>query len=202
MGAPVTHKEYGMKRYLAIGAALLLIAALGGTAIAAHRDFGIPKKNLNGIKDAVRSDGSLKPDSVGDWQLKDGIVGCEKLARYLRPRVCGKLGFATGPAGKNGSDGAAGANGLQGALGDAGPAGPTGDTGATGATGPRGPKGYKGHDGKDGENGKDGQDGTLEGLTLSPACEVGNSIHPGTCEDNDAAGQGVDVFVLKKDEVS
>lgn len=167
-----------MKKILLLVAALMVMGATA--AMAAHNDFGVPKSQQNGVANAVKGDGSLRPNAVGEHQLKNEVIGCEKLAKYLRPRVCGRLGFATGVDGKNGANGAngsAGSNGLQGALGDPGPAGPKG---ATGATGPR------------------GVDGGFDGYGVLPACEVGNSIHPGTCADNDAAEQGVDVFVLVK----
>jgi hypothetical protein len=116
----------------------------------------------------------LPAGAVGHEQLQNNVINCEKLANFLRVKLCHKARRGPrGPAGREGPAGPAGPAGPQGPAGPAGPAGPKGDTGPAGPAGPpgvgggtgegtpgpAGPAGAPGKDGKDGLPGKDGKDG-------------------------------------------
>lgn len=116
-------------------AALVLLVAITSVAVAAHGNNGVAKSQLNGVKNAVRADGSLKGAAVGHQQLKNGIISCEKLTFDLRRHLCNGL-VVPGAPGVNGKDG---------------PTGPTGPTGATGAKGDTGAKGIVGPKGDRGD---------------------------------------------------
>ena len=62
--------------------AVLLVAALAAVSgTAAFANIGVSSSALNGVANAVRADGSLKPNAVGHMQLKNGIVACEKFTQ-------------------------------------------------------------------------------------------------------------------------
>jgi hypothetical protein len=109
------------------------VLALGATtAIAASRDDGVPAGSLNGVKHALKKDGSLKPSSVGHKQLKNMTVSCQKLVPSLQTRLCGGIIGIPGDKGAKGDVGGMGAQGnvgKEGAPGPAGSNGPKGDRG-------------------------------------------------------------------------
>jgi hypothetical protein len=122
------------KRILLSGVALCVILVTG-TALAANRDVGVPRSSMNGVKHAMKKDGSLRVHSVGHLQLKNQVIDCEKLVVDLQRKLCGGL---VGAPGMNGAAGVNGANGAGGAKGDVGKQGGPGVQGATGPQGNRG----------------------------------------------------------------
>lgn len=163
------------------GAALAVALIVTTAAVAATRNDGVAKSQLNGVPHAVKaSDGSLRPGSVGHLQLKNGIIDCEKLVQYLR-RLCkptdpGTGGLpgvpgATGPQGAPGANGAAGAKGTTGAQGVAGPAGAPGDKGDKGAKGDQGLPGLTGPQGPSGPQGTPGAQG-IPGVPGAPGVDA------------------------------
>jgi hypothetical protein len=115
---------------IAIAAALLALGT--SSALAAHGDLGIAPNVLNGVKHAVKKDGSLKPGAVGHRQLKAGIVSCQKLSPDLQQRLCGGI---IGIPGDKGAKGDVGGNGPQGNVGKEGAPGPAGSNGPKGDRG-------------------------------------------------------------------
>jgi hypothetical protein len=119
----------------AISLCVALATLTTGIAIAANSDEGVPTKSLNGVKHAVKKDGSLKPGAVGHRQLKNNVISCQKLVPDLQRKVCGGLTGAPGTPGAPGANGAKGETGAPGASGAAGVAGPIGDEGPQGNPG-------------------------------------------------------------------
>jgi hypothetical protein len=107
-------------------AAAVSIAAVAATASA---NVGVAGKAMNGVKHAVRADGSLKPNAVGHTQLRNGIISCEKLTRDLTNALCKGALAKTGTASQNGARGANGQNGQNGADGKDGKPGADGVSG-------------------------------------------------------------------------
>ena len=139
------------------GAVLLVagLAAVSGTA--AFANIGVSSSALNGVANAVRADGSLKPNAVGHMQLKNGIVACEKFTQDLRNVLCHGALAKAAANGKDGAPGLAGQQGVPGANGKDGADGAKGSTGQQGIQGPPGPQAV--FDGQNGTNGADGAAG-------------------------------------------
>lgn len=97
-------------------AAAISIAAVAATASA---NVGVAANAMNGVRNAIRADGSLKPNAVGHMQLRNGTVSCEKFSRDLTNALCkgalAKGALAATPA--NGANGAPGKDGQNGADG-------------------------------------------------------------------------------------
>ncbi len=115
--------------------------------------------------------GSSKTLKVGHRNILNATIDCQKLVPKLRPRVCGPLPTIVG---------------LQGTA------------GLNGTNGNPGPRGNVGKEGAPGPKGDPGKDGTIEGAGTLDVCVVGNSIHPGSCADNDNGGNGTDYILLTK----
>jgi hypothetical protein len=125
--------------YANVAASLALIAALGGSAIAATS-----AENSNQVVACAAKKGKkknlLRFSSTGKCKKKETLVAWNKV----------------GPAG---AAGAAGAPGTPGAAGQRGPTGPVGDSGQRGPTGDSGPKGDQGLQGLQGIQGVPGTNG-------------------------------------------
>jgi hypothetical protein len=130
-------------------AIIALVAALGGTAIAAKKYITKPEAEKIATKIAKREANKVK----------------------------GKEGPA-GPTGPTGAAGAAGATGATGPAGATGATGPTG-AGATGPTGPTGPTGAKGATGPSGPTGPTGPEGNIKPPLPSGVTETGSWELPG-----------------------
>lgn len=117
---------------------VLLTLVLAATAVASSRDEGVPPGSMNGAKNCIRKDGSIKPGCVGHRQFKNGSVSCQKLVPDLQKRLCGGIIGIPGNKGDTGASGAKGDTGAAGELGKPGAAGSPGTPGATGTPGPAG----------------------------------------------------------------
>ena len=207
--------------------AVLLVAALAAVSgTAAFANIGVSSSALNGVANAVRADGSLKPNAVGHMQLKNGIVACEKFTQDLRNVLChgalakaaangrdGAPGLAgqQGVPGANGKDGADGAKGSMGPQGIQGPPGPqavfdgqNGTNGKDGVAGPKGDTGATGATGPQGEQGPAGADGTsvfANSYVHSESFVVpagGHNDHTTSCNTGDLAVGGGYSFSLNE----
>lgn len=133
------------KTIMALGAALTLAAC--ATAVAGTRDTGVPKGSLDGGKNCIRKNGSVKAGCIGHHQIKNQTIDCQKLTIALQRRVCGpqQVGL-DGPKGDTGAKGEIGGQGNVGKGGAPGPEGPAGPVGAPGSPGATGEPGPAGHD--------------------------------------------------------
>lgn len=114
-------------RKLAVAFALPACLIVAATAYA---NAGVRRVDMNGVKHAVKSDGSLKANAVGHLQLKSHIVSCEKLTSDLRNALCkGAFAAASTSAGKHGQNGVDGKTGADGARGLQGERGEDGQPG-------------------------------------------------------------------------
>ena len=152
------------------GAVLVAAFATAGTAVAATSNpAGVSLHSLEGVQHALRSDGSLKHNAVGNLQIKNHAIDCSKLVASLCAARAGLRGPAgpAGPAGLAGQQGAPGVDGATGATGPQGIQGPRGPqavfdgtNGADGAAGPKGDTGATGSKGDKGDKGDQGIPGT------------------------------------------
>jgi hypothetical protein len=170
-------------RKLAVAFALPACLIVAATAYA---NAGVRSVDMNGVKHAVKSDGSLKPNAVGHLQLKSHIVSCEKLTFDLKNALC-KGAFATAGANvKNGADGQNGVSGVD---------------GKNGADGLNGVDGAPGPQGEPGQNGADGTSVFADSYVLSESFVVpagGHNDHTTSCNTGDLAVGGGFSFSLNE----
>ena len=182
-------------RKLAVAFALPACLIVAATAYA---NAGVRSADMNGVKHAVKSDGSLKPNAVGHLQLKSHIVSCEKLTWDLKNALC-KGAFAT--AGANGVNGADGKNGADGQNGVSGVDGKNGADGLNGVDGAPGPQGEHGPQGEPGQNGADGTSVFADSYVQQGSFVVpagGHADHTTSCNTGDLAVGGGFSFSLNE----
>jgi hypothetical protein len=119
----------------AVAFAIVLLSVGTVTAFAATSPplVGVTKNAMNGVNRAAGANGALKPNAVGNRQIKFGSVSCGKLSQDLKAAIC------TGKPGAPGTPGAPGANGNNGAGGAKGDGGSKGGNGSDGTNGSDGP---------------------------------------------------------------
>lgn len=168
------------KSKVALFAAALTIT--GGVAAAATSVVGVPHSSMDGVPNAVATDGSLKANAVGHNQIKVHSITKSQLAFGLSVR---------GPRGFRGLTGATGATGITGATGPIGPIGPSGvggPHGTQGLPGPVGPAGPQGEPGTAAAKGDKGDKGDPGATGLPGATVIGPQGNPGPTGATGPAG--------------
>jgi hypothetical protein len=129
------------RKAVAFAVAALSVGTVTAFAATSPPLVGVTKSAMNGVNRAAGSDGALKPNAVGNRQIKFGSVSCGKLSADLVAALC------NGKPGTPGTPGAPGANGIPGSPGKNGDTGDHGNNGGPGSNGANGSKGDKGDPG-------------------------------------------------------
>ena len=130
------------RKVAAFATVLLSLGTVTAYAATSPPLVGVTKSAMNGVNRAANAKGALKPNAVGNRQIKFGSVSCGKLSADLVAAIC------TGKPGAPGTPGAPGANGNSGSKGDNGSTGHDGSKGDGGSTGGNGSNGTPGANGQ------------------------------------------------------
>ena len=124
------------RKLVALASVIVGVSSVSAFAATSPREIGVPESAMNGVNRAVNEKGALKPNAIGNRQIKTGSVSCRKLSADIAAAICtGKPGApgTPGAPGANGVSGSAGTSGAKGDKGDNGPGGSKGDPGQSSA---------------------------------------------------------------------